>query len=538
MGWVTWAVTGLGALLCASAVHAEALVPATAGAVNAFVFVPRVRTVGYKELRLRTTLGWQSGAVTCRDGAGRLASTVVANAVTHTVSGGVGLPYGLQVGLAQPAHLVLGHGSPPEDACVGLPARDFIGAGLGDPRLQLSWAQRLHPKVSIGAFAQLAVPVSSTVAFLIGPSPYNDLYPRTVAQLFGETWGAITLGGQAAVNNDFMEGTLFAAVVGRPASAIGSAQVGSALAYGGAFEVSMFIPGLHMVSEFQGQVGPALPGIASVATSSSWQLPLEAIAALRYSIWHVAVGAGVGVGIIGHVGTPAARAVMFLEYAPLNEMPRKKPLWRLQFPDFDLNLAAESVLAKEPVPPMRRPERKRRRRKPPADPPPLPDDYECPPQTGSTDDVLFDPRCPTLDEDKERGRAAGGGRGDGDGTGCRDGACPVAVHVQVYFDTGSAALPPRQLARIEYYLRAQPERRIRKVHITGHADAQGSDEFNEVLSRARALTVQQAVRAMVPDVPTQLSYEGNRAPVIDSEVAEAENRRVDLRIEYEEDETP
>ena len=107
---------------------------------------------------------------------------------------------------------------------------------------------------------------------------------------------------------------------------------------------------------------------------------------------------------------------------------------------------------------------------------------------------------------------------------------------EVYFDSGSVALDPEAMVRIERAVRYRDSSGLMRVIVTGHADAVGSREVNARIALARARAV--ADRLIALGVPASMieirSYGEERPQVVGPEDGpEPENRRVDIRIEGE-----
>ena len=104
----------------------------------------------------------------------------------------------------------------------------------------------------------------------------------------------------------------------------------------------------------------------------------------------------------------------------------------------------------------------------------------------------------------------------------------------VYFDTGSVALDPEAMARIERAVRYRDSSGLMRVIVTGHADAVGSREVNAriALARARAVADRLIALGVPPSMIEIRSYGEERPQVVGPEDGpERENRRVDIRIE-------
>jgi len=103
----------------------------------------------------------------------------------------------------------------------------------------------------------------------------------------------------------------------------------------------------------------------------------------------------------------------------------------------------------------------------------------------------------------------------------------------ITFDFDSAAVKPQfrtTLGDVATTLREYPSTTI---DITGHADSQGSDEYNQELSLRRASSVAQALtdRGVQP-ARIIAQGRGEQQPIASNQTAEgrAKNRRVEIRL--------
>ena len=108
------------------------------------------------------------------------------------------------------------------------------------------------------------------------------------------------------------------------------------------------------------------------------------------------------------------------------------------------------------------------------------------------------------------------------------------VTFQLYFESGTATLRADALTLVDQAAGLALRRPFARVMIAGHADATGSAEINDRISRQRA----DAVRALmvarnVPAQSIQTSSHGKRNPLIATPdgVSEPRNRRVTVTIQ-------
>ena len=108
----------------------------------------------------------------------------------------------------------------------------------------------------------------------------------------------------------------------------------------------------------------------------------------------------------------------------------------------------------------------------------------------------------------------------------------VVVLKNVFFDFDRSDLQPSSYVELDKLVEYLEHNRV-NIEIAGHTDNQGSDEYNDRLSRDRAKAVydylvQHGVAA------GRLSYQGygKRQPIADNETEEgrAANRRTEFRI--------
>ena len=108
------------------------------------------------------------------------------------------------------------------------------------------------------------------------------------------------------------------------------------------------------------------------------------------------------------------------------------------------------------------------------------------------------------------------------------------VTFQLYFDSGTADPVPQARVLIAQAVALAAQRPHVFVMVAGHADAVGSDELNDRISRRRAdvvrsLLLEQGVSAKA----VQTSSHGKRNPLVPTAdgVAEPRNRRVTLTLQ-------
>lgn len=109
----------------------------------------------------------------------------------------------------------------------------------------------------------------------------------------------------------------------------------------------------------------------------------------------------------------------------------------------------------------------------------------------------------------------------------------VKILQQVYFDFDSAELKPESIGEIQQIYQMLIDNPQIKILITGHTDSQGTEEYNEELSKNRARSIKEAlIKQGVPAVRLKSSGAGSSQPVSDNytEEGRALNRRTEIKI--------
>jgi len=131
---------------------------------------------------------------------------------------------------------------------------------------------------------------------------------------------------------------------------------------------------------------------------------------------------------------------------------------------------------------------------------------------------------------------------DIDAVGAIGSATRISLDSAVLFDTGEYVLKPEAFSAIDDVLQTIENRKAASIIVSGHTDAVGSQEANEVLSRNRASAVADYLlnRAGFDDRRVTLEAFGERRPVASNETAEgrAKNRRVELTVRAPRREAP
>lgn len=114
-----------------------------------------------------------------------------------------------------------------------------------------------------------------------------------------------------------------------------------------------------------------------------------------------------------------------------------------------------------------------------------------------------------------------------------DGSLKVGIAADVSFDLGSAQLKPAALdtyGKIAAILKNYDQT---VIHVVGHTDTSGSDEYNMTLSQNRAMSVASYMASQgVPSQRMRTEGRGEREPLVRTgdNVKEPRNRRVDIVI--------
>lgn len=114
-----------------------------------------------------------------------------------------------------------------------------------------------------------------------------------------------------------------------------------------------------------------------------------------------------------------------------------------------------------------------------------------------------------------------------------DDALKIGVASDASFDVGNAQLKPQALntfAKIGGVLKDYDKT---VIHVVGHTDSRGSDQFNQSLSESRAASVASYLESQgVPGTRIRQEGRGKREPIADNSTKDGQtkNRRVDIVI--------
>lgn len=111
-----------------------------------------------------------------------------------------------------------------------------------------------------------------------------------------------------------------------------------------------------------------------------------------------------------------------------------------------------------------------------------------------------------------------------------------ATTTTVYFDFNRAEPNASSIQSLNIFLDSISKLRITSVSIEGHTDKQGSNAYNENLSKARTEAVYKLIAPHIPEqVAITTGYRGEEKLVTAAEEQQAINRRVIIMINYEEE---
>ena len=113
--------------------------------------------------------------------------------------------------------------------------------------------------------------------------------------------------------------------------------------------------------------------------------------------------------------------------------------------------------------------------------------------------------------------------------------CPVKAILRIHFDTDKASIRPESRPKVDKFAEFLMQNKGSLIRIEGHTDYRGSDNYNMILSKKRAKSIQ---NALIEDgvSPARLSAvgKGEKEPVASNktEAGMAQNRRIEVHLTY------
>lgn len=110
----------------------------------------------------------------------------------------------------------------------------------------------------------------------------------------------------------------------------------------------------------------------------------------------------------------------------------------------------------------------------------------------------------------------------------------ISIAADVAFATGSTEVSGAARGKLALIAAVLKEHPLSTITITGHADAVGSDDFNQQLSLSRAIAVRDVLMGFgLPAVRFKVLGQGADAPIASNDTPEgrAKNRRVEIQID-------
>jgi OOP family OmpA-OmpF porin len=116
-----------------------------------------------------------------------------------------------------------------------------------------------------------------------------------------------------------------------------------------------------------------------------------------------------------------------------------------------------------------------------------------------------------------------------------DKGCPVKANLMIHFATDKAEITPESRPLVKKFAEFLIKNKGSLVHIIGHTDWRGSDQYNMALSKRRAKAVRDALIEYGVSA-SRLSTEGRgeREPIASNRTPEgmALNRRTEVHLTY------
>jgi OOP family OmpA-OmpF porin len=113
--------------------------------------------------------------------------------------------------------------------------------------------------------------------------------------------------------------------------------------------------------------------------------------------------------------------------------------------------------------------------------------------------------------------------------------CPVKAVLRIHFETDKARITDFSRPKVEKFAQFLLDNKGSLVHISGHTDWRGSDEYNMLLSKRRAESVRNAlIEYGVSESRLSSEGKGEREPMATNKTQEgmALNRRIEVKLTY------
>ncbi len=113
--------------------------------------------------------------------------------------------------------------------------------------------------------------------------------------------------------------------------------------------------------------------------------------------------------------------------------------------------------------------------------------------------------------------------------------CPVKAILRIHFDTDKASIRAESQPKVDKFSEFLMKNRGSLVKIEGHTDFRGSDNYNMILSKKRAASIQHSLIEYGVS-PSRLSAvgKGEKEPVAENKTENgmAQNRRIEVHLTY------
>ncbi len=391
--------------------------------------------------------------------------------------------------------------------------RNIQPAGLGDPRIELKVRFLEVSIFQMGAAGILTLPIghyaSSGNDFL--GTKYPTFEPKLLASL---SPGPVTIG----LNVGFLL---------REGSSMANYHQTHALTWnaGMAYDIFDFYKpgGLRILLEMNGEGG--------VDFDSLIETPMEILAGIRYRTRQdLVVTGGIGPGTSSAVGTPAFRVFVGLTYDPIQEF---CPLGKEDYDGFeDDDLCLDADNDKDTILDVD------------DDCPNDPEDFDkfededgCPELDNDKDTILDkDDKCPMIPEDFDKFEDEDGCPEEGPKKAeVKVTESQILISSKIYFDFDKSTIKEISYPIIDAVAQAMKDNpEIKKLRVEGHTDNEGTEDYNNVLSKERAQAVVIYLVSRGGIDAERLAFEGYgfSKPKASNETEEgrAINRRVEFTI--------